>query len=159
MRTQRIKIKKNIFFGYLLATVLGMGFLVSCVKNETIEQVLPATITVKGDKFTDDQGREIILNGINIVSKDKAEGYIFQSGPELYENLQKWGVNCIRFIIIWDRLEPEPGVYNEDYLKEIDERIQWAEQNNLFVVLDMHQDLFSVKYSDGAPEWATLDEG
>lgn len=58
-----------------------------------------------------------------------------------------------------DRLEPEPGVYNEDYLKEIDERIQWAEQNNLFVVLDMHQDLFSVKYSDGAPEWATLDEG
>lgn len=56
-------------------------------------------------------------------------------------------------------MEPEPGVYNEDYLKEIDERIQWAEQNNLFVVLEMHQDLFSVKYSDGAPEWATLDEG
>jgi len=23
----------------------------------------------------------------------------------------------------------------------------------------MHQDLYSVKYSDGAPPWATLDEG
>lgn len=154
-----MKIKNNIFFSYLLVTVFGMSFLVSCVKNEKLEKVLPATITVKGDQFIDGHGREIILNGINIVSKDKAEGYIFQSGPELYENLQKWGVNCIRFIIIWDRLEPEPGVYNEEYLKEIDERIQWAGQNNIFVVLDMHQDLFSVKYSDGAPEWATLDEG
>jgi|26BtaG_2_1085354.scaffolds.fasta_scaffold34868_2 endoglycosylceramidase len=88
MKKQRIKIKKIIFFSYLLATVLGMSFLVSCVKDEPLERVLPTTITVQGDKFTDDQGREIILNGINIVSKDKAEGYIFQSGPELYENLQ-----------------------------------------------------------------------
>lgn len=121
--------------------------------------ILPTSITVYGDQFVDNLGRQVVLNGINIVSKSKEEGYIFQSGPELYENLQKWGVNCIRFIIIWDRLEPEPGVFNEDYLKEIDERIKWAGENNVFVVLDMHQDLYSVKYSDGAPEWATLDEG
>ncbi|RLD72338.1 MAG: hypothetical protein DRJ10_18765, partial [Bacteroidetes bacterium] len=36
--------------------------------------------------------------------------------------------------------------------------IKLAEDNGLFVFLDMHQDLFSVKYSDGAPKWATLDE-
>lgn len=136
-----------------------MSLVLSCKNDTSSTKFLPETITVDGDKFVDGQGREIILNGINIVSKKKEEGYIFQSGPEFYENLQKWGVNCIRFVIIWDRLEPEPGVYNEAYLKEIDERIEWAKQNNIFVVLDMHQDLFSVKYSDGAPEWATLDEG
>ncbi|GGW35544.1 hypothetical protein GCM10007383_20680 [Arenibacter certesii] len=125
----------------------------------TNQSNLPKSITIIGNRFVDESGREVILNGINIVSKNKNEGYIFQSGPELYENLSKWGVNCIRFIIIWDRLEPEPGVYNEEYLKEIDQRIALAEKNNLFVVLDMHQDLFSVKYADGAPEWATLDEG
>ncbi|MFD1163220.1 cellulase family glycosylhydrolase [Hwangdonia seohaensis] len=154
-----MKMKKIMLFRYVFITILTMGLFVSCEENATPKNILPETITIKGDKFVDEGGREIILNGINIVSKNKEEGYIFQSGPELYENLKKWGVNCIRFIIIWDGLEPEPGVYNEAYLKEIDKRIQWAEQNNIFVVLDMHQDLFSVKYSDGAPEWATLDEG
>lgn len=152
------KTVKNI--GSLIVLLI---LILSCKNNRQSESdskiSLPSMITVKGDQFVDNYNRQVILNGINIVSKSKDEGYIFQSGPELYENLKKWGVNCIRFIIIWDRLEPEPGVYNEDYLKEIDERIKWAEENNVFVVLDMHQDLFSVKYSDGAPEWATLDEG
>lgn len=148
---------KNITMFLLL--VFTFTYCKNNSKASVNENILPSTITIKGDQFIDDQGREIILNGINIVSKNKEEGYIFQSGPELYEKLHKWGVNCIRFIIIWDGLEPEPGVYNEAYLEEIDKRIQWAEQNNIFVVLDMHQDLFSVKYSDGAPEWATLDEG
>jgi len=84
---------------------------------------------------------------------------MFAGGADFYANLRQWGFNSIRFIVIWDGLEPEPSVYNEDYLKEIDQRLQWAEDNGLFVVLDMHQDLFSVKFSDGAPEWATLDEG
>lgn len=123
------------------------------------EKKIPRTITVKENRFVDNYGRQVILNGINIVNKNKDEGYIIQSGPELYENMAKWGVNCIRFGIIWDRLEPEPGVYDEEYLKEIDQRIALAEKNNLFVVLDMHQDLFSVKYADGAPAWATLDKG
>lgn len=146
-----------------VAIILFISIVLSCKSNTpslpVSEIISPATISVKGDQFIDNHNRQVILNGINIVSKSKEEGYIFQSGPELYENLKKWGVNCIRFVIIWDRLEPEPGVYNEEYLKEIDQRIKWAGENDVFVVLDMHQDLYSVKYSDGAPEWATFDEG
>ncbi len=119
----------------------------------------PATITIKGDCFIDEHGREVILNGINVVNKSPEDNYLFQGGPEFYQTLAAWGFNCIRFIIIWDGLEPEPGVYNESYLSEIDKRIDWAADNGIFVILDMHQDLFSVKYSDGAPDWATLDEG
>ncbi|RXJ44651.1 cellulase family glycosylhydrolase [Gelidibacter gilvus] len=151
-----IKFQK-VFVLLLTATVF-----LSCEndKKPTVnDAILPTTITVKGDRFVDDLGRQVILNGVNLGSKNKEEGYIFQSGPELYAKLKKQGVNTIRFLIIWDGLEPEPGVYNEAYLKEIDQRIQWAADNNIFVVLDMHQDLYSVKYSDGAPKWATLDEG
>lgn len=146
----------------LRIAILLVALLTACKKSDNYrsnaETKLPKTITIKDNNFVDNVGRQVIFNGINIVSKNKKEGYIFQSGPELYENLKKWGFNCIRFIIIWDRLEPEPGVYNEEYLKEIEQRIALAEKNDLFVVLDMHQDLFSVKFSDGAPEWATLDE-
>ena len=146
------------FIGMLIVSVF---LFTSCTtsKTEAPSVILPTTVTVQQDAFVDNVGRQVLLNGINVVSKSKEEGYIFKGGPELYQNLKKWGVNCIRFIIIWDRLEPEPGVYDENYLKEIDERIAWAKENNIFIVLDMHQDLYSVKYSDGAPKWATLDEG
>ena len=130
----------------------------STPKSTAHDHILPTTITIKGDQFVDNYGRQVILNGVNVGSKNKEEGYIFQSGPELYKKLKEQGVNTIRLLMIWDGLEPGPGVYNEAYLKEIDQRIEWAAANDLFVVLDMHQDLYSVKYSDGAPGWATLHE-
>lgn len=148
-------------FQKLVMAVLLSAVFTNCKNNnETTsnQNILPSTITVKGDQFVDNYGRQVILNGVNIGSKNKEDGYIYQSGPELYAKLKKQGVNTIRFLIIWDGLEPEPGVYNEAYLKEIDQRIEWAAANDIFVVLDMHQDLYSVKYADGAPEWATLDE-
>ena len=144
---------KNI--GKLLFGIILL-FGISCSDGEN---EFPTSITVKGDQFVDNYGRQIILNGTNIVSKNKKQGYMYKSGEELFEKLSSLGMNSIRLVIIWDGLEPEPGVYNEAYLKEIDKRIAWAKKHNIFVVLDMHQDLFSVKYSDGAPEWATLDEG
>ncbi|GAB3655888.1 hypothetical protein GCM10028791_27330 [Echinicola sediminis] len=120
--------------------------------------MFPQTIQIENGKFIDELGREVLLNGINVVSKSKQENYLFQAGPEFYKQLREWGFNCIRFILIWDGLEPQPDQYNEAYLAEIDKRIQWAADNGVFVILDMHQDLYSVKYSDGAPEWATLDD-
>ncbi|GAB3662821.1 hypothetical protein GCM10028791_38080 [Echinicola sediminis] len=127
--------------------------------SESPSVVFPKAVSIENDRFVDDQGREILLNGINVVSKSKADNYLFQSGPEFYAGLKQWGFNSIRFILIWDGLEPEPDQYDEDYLKEVDKRIQWAAENGVFVVLDMHQDLFSAKYADGAPEWATLEGG
>ncbi len=116
-------------------------------------------VSIEEMKFMDGFGRQILFNGINLVNKNPKVNYIGPEGPETFENFRKWGFNVIRLGIIWDGLEPEPGVYNEAYLKEIDKQIEMARENGIFVFLDMHQDLFSVKYSDGAPEWATLDEG
>ena len=156
-----LRIIRLRFLTFLILTGINISLFTSCqnAKNTEKINVNPSEITVRGDRFIDNHGREVILNGINVVSKNKEEGYRVQGGPDFYANLKKWGFNSIRFIIIWDGLEPEPGVYNEDYLKEIDKRIKWAGENGLFVILDMHQDLFSVKYADGAPEWGTLDEG
>ena len=117
------------------------------------------SISLKDRSFIDAKGRQIILHGINLVNKNKTLNYLGNETPDDFKAMKEWGLNCIRLGIIWDGLEPQPGVYNEEYLKGIDKRIGWAKQNGLFVLLDMHQDLFSVKYSDGAPEWATLDEG
>ncbi|MBN2308063.1 MAG: cellulase family glycosylhydrolase [Candidatus Hydrogenedentes bacterium] len=116
-------------------------------------------ISVKNGAFVDPEGRQILLHGLSVISKDKSAGYVSGHGPAEFAAMREWGMNCIRLGIIWDGLEPEPGLFDDAYLEKIDQRIEWAREQGLYVFLDMHQDLFSVKYSDGAPEWATLDEG
>ncbi len=116
-------------------------------------------IQVDGQRFVDAEGRQVLFSGINFISKNPQEKYLPTQGVETFQKFRRWGFNCIRLGIIWDGLEPEPGKYNEQYLLEIDKRIQWAADNGIYVYLDMHQDLFGAKYSDGAPDWASLDEG
>ena len=119
-------------------------------------------ITVKDGRFIDPEGREIILHGTNISDKSKQHDYLSWHGPEEFAKMQGWGFNCIRLSIFWDGVEPEPGRYDDEYLAGVDKRIQWAKENRMYVLLDMHQDLFSAAFGgggDGAPAWATLDDG
>jgi endoglycosylceramidase len=142
---------------YSLVLLIAL-FFISC-NDKSREGGKKGFISINGQKFVDPNGRQVIFNGINYISKNPDEKYIRGIEPELFAEFKNWGFNCIRFGIIWAGLEPEPGKYNEEYLAEIDKRIQWAADNGIYVYLDMHQDLYGSKFSDGAPEWATLDEG
>lgn len=156
----KIRFITNLMLIVLLAGIAN-SFFVSCKRRDTaniVEAMMPKAITVRNNKFVDNHGRQVILNGINVVNKSKEQGYLISEDSTLYSKLRSWGFNTIRFGIIWAGLEPEPGVYNEEYLKEIDQHIRWAADNDIFVVLDMHQDLYSVLYGSGAPRWATLHE-
>ncbi len=144
-------ILKNMLFAFSMATSL-----LFCRCSDTSA---PADyLSVRETRFTDSEGRTVILNGINHVNKNPKEGYLHKNDEELFRQFRAWGFNCIRFGINWDGLEPEPGKINEAYLKEIDKRVKWAEENGLWLILDMHQDLYGRKYGNGAPLWATLDE-
>ncbi len=116
-------------------------------------------ITPEGKKFIDSQGRHTLLHGINMVCKEKERNYLGDYKEEDFKKLKQWGFNVIRLGIFWDGVEPQPGQYNDHYLSEIDKFIVLAQQHGISVFLDMHQDLFSCKYADGAPEWATLTDG
>ncbi len=115
-------------------------------------------IEVRGQHFVDSQGRQVILRGLNVINKSKKEQYRLWHQPEDFAAMHSWGMNCIRLGILWDGIEPEPGAYDETYIEYIRSVIRMARAHDIFIVLDMHQDLFSVLYSDGAPEWATLHE-
>jgi len=116
-------------------------------------------VRVDGTVFRDALDRELILNGINLIVKDSSRGYTCAIPKSDFDRVREWGFNVIRLGIIWDGLEPEPGVYNEEMFRCLDERIRWASENGIYVLLDMHQDLYSVQFSDGAPDWATLTDG
>lgn len=116
-------------------------------------------ISIRDQNFVDPEGRDIVLRGINVVNKDASTGYLGHVGPEDFEKFKRWGFNVVRLGIIWDGLEPEPGIYNEKYLHGIDTMIHWAAEKGIYVFLDMHQDLYGREFSDGAPAWATLTDG
>lgn len=46
-----------------------------------------------------------------------------------------------------------------EYLRKVKDIVNLAEENGIYILLDMHQDLFAQKFIDGAPDWACLDEG
>lgn len=120
-------------------------------------------IRVQGDRFVDDFGRHVILHGVNMVYKgSRVNGrmdYYPKWGEEDFRRLHDWGFNVIRLGLIWDAVEPHPGQYNEEYLAWVGRMLDLCQEYHIYAVLDMHQDLYSVLYSDGAPEWATLTGG
>lgn len=116
-------------------------------------------IFMNGMKFQTSDGKQVLFNGINVVCKDKAQGYFFPDLEKSFRAFRKMGFNLIRFGIFWDGVEPQPGEYDIEYLDKVKEAILLAEKYGLYVMVDMHQDLFARKFIDGAPDWATLDEG
>ncbi|MCQ6561957.1 cellulase family glycosylhydrolase [Paenibacillus mendelii] len=115
-------------------------------------------VSVRGERFVDSFGREVILHGMGLVCKDKSRNYIGDWNESDFMKMQQWGCNVIRLGIIWDGLEPEPGVYDDAYLDQMEAWVRLAEQYGMHVFLDMHQDLYSYRYADGAPEWATITD-
>ena len=143
------------FTHYILVGLLGL----CCTGCNNQPEAVTSTLSVKEGRLIDSRQRTVILNGVNHVVKDPKQGYVYHDDERLFKQFRIWGINCIRYGIHWDGLEPEPGKINEAYLAEIDKRVQWARDNDLYLILDMHQDLYGKKFDNGAPVWATLDEG
>jgi len=148
----------------LIALLLLSISFQSCKQKINTQQVTPndltgGAISVEGTKFIDSYGRQVLFNGVNYVNKDPGQNYMYADSLLPFAELKKWGFNCIRLGVIWDGVEPTPGKYNESHLDKLEKQVNSATQNGLYVMLDMHQDLYSVQYSDGAPKWATLTDG
>ncbi|MBR6003262.1 MAG: cellulase family glycosylhydrolase, partial [Lachnospiraceae bacterium] len=106
-----------------------------------------------------ENGEPFLPKGINMVCKDKEKGYIGDYTAEDFKFLKEHGFNLVRLGLIWDGAEHRPGEISEEYFEKIDRIIELASKEEISVFLDMHQDLYGVKFEDGAPEWATITDG
>jgi endoglycosylceramidase len=112
--------------------------------------------------ITDDQGRALILHGVGVSNSAKYDPLRMPWIEEAdIQRLAGWGFNLVRLTIFWDAIEPTQGEYDFAYLDRVAERVRWCADAGLFVVLDMHQDLYSAVFppGDGAPHWAVRDDG
>lgn len=125
--------------------------------------------------------RTVLLRGVNYnalgdyFEANPAQPGVVATQPEDYAQMAQLGMNVVRLLISWSALEPQRGVIDATYLAQIKTAVAQARANDLYVVLDMHQDAWG-KYIatpdgvdcgffeksigwDGAPDWATLTDG
>ncbi len=126
----------------------------------TVAPALAGPVSVEGTSFIGPDGEPVILRGLNIAQVAKRAPYMPWQTRAEFDLMAEWGCNCVRYLIIWAAIEPQPGEYDDEYLAAVRERLDWAHDAGLWVILDMHQDVYGEKYGgDGAPEWATVDGG
>jgi endoglycosylceramidase len=104
----------------------------------------------------DSDGRALVLRGVNLAGAHKNAPYTDAFGPADYTRLHDdWGMTAIRFLITWSAIEPSPGTFDDTYLDWVRERMGWAQDAGLSVIIDMHQDVYGEGFGfDGAPAWA-----
>ncbi len=136
---------------------------------------------VDGGRIVDARGREVLLRGVNVNSLGA-----YWQGTDVDPTLPLersdpgqiagMGWNVVRLIVSWSRVEPKPGRYNERYLDRVEKWIGRFRDEGLYTIVDFHQDAWGATLAarpdevcpsgyepafgwDGAPGWATLDEG
>ena len=112
--------------------------------------------------LTDHLGREIVLHGLNLsgAHKNSPTGFAWHTEADFARMRDEWGLNAVRLVLGWSKLEPQRDTFSRAYLDDIEVRLDWAEAHGLHVLLDFHQDLWGPAFgSNGAPVWATMDGG
>ncbi|MFL5827363.1 MAG: cellulase family glycosylhydrolase [Thermoleophilaceae bacterium] len=110
-------------------------------------------------------GATVVLRGVNVVYKPAP--YLPHGSSERtsfdrrdVRRLRSWGFNAIRLGVTWKALMPTRGKVSNDYLARVVKLVRLAERGGLYVLVDMHQDLWSERFQgNGAPAWATITDG
>jgi len=106
----------------------------------------------------DAYGRALILHGLNTGgdAKHNSDHQPWIKEADVDREHTQFGFNCVRYLIFWGVIEPEKGKYNEAYLQEVKKRVEWYTSRHMYVILDMHQDVFGYGVGgNGAPVWAS----
>jgi endoglycosylceramidase len=141
--------------------LLGALLLAGCGAEQPAAGPAPTVrepFHVEDGFLRDGDGRAMLLRGLNLSGQHKYAPYFdFQQPPDYVRVRADWGMNAIRFLVIWAAIEPQEGVYDDEYLDEVAKRMDWARDAGLTVVLDMHQDVYGEGFAsgggDGAPKW------
>lgn len=103
-------------------------------------------------------GRTLVLHGLNTAGSAKHsidhQPWINESDVE--REYTDFGFNSVRYLIFWGAIEPKKDSIDYNYLQQVKTRVEWYTSRNMFVILDMHQDVYGYGVGgNGAPDWAS----
>ena len=136
---------------------------------------------VGGGRIVDADGREVLLRGVNVNAL--VDYWQYGQFPTTFpltegdaQHIADVGWNVVRLLVSWSRIEPEPGRYDDAYIEEVRAAVRLFERHGIRSIVDFHQDAWGPTLAarpgeacaagqepafgwDGAPAWATLDDG
>ena len=134
---------------------------------------------ISGNLILDDEGRSLILRGVNLGGDSKipfcrrgeeiepefldrkkevsftGRPFPLEEADSHFTRLKNAGLTFLRLIVTWEAIEHEgPGIYDEEYLAYLRKVLLAAEKAGISVFIDPHQDVWSRwTGGDGAPAW------
>jgi endoglycosylceramidase len=172
----------------LLALVLGAAALLAFAAPPNAGAVVPRlprlhAVDTPGSsgRIVDAYGRQVTLRGVNV---NALAGYwkgtrfrtTFPLEAKDPARMARIGWNSVRLLLSWSRVEPRPGVYSKAYLDRVAATVRRLARAGIYTIVDLHQDAWGPARAarqdevcpsgsdpaigwDGAPSWATLDDG
>jgi len=137
---------------------------ISCQGEKTdFSRTTLTRIHTEYNYLKDEHGRYVYLHGVNVSGSNKFPANedpetFATTGPPTYVGkpfpleeadihfgqLRRLGFNVIRLIVSWEGIQPEaPDRFDEEYLDYLQQIVAAANEHRIYVLLDMHQDLFS----------------
>ncbi len=146
-------------FTKLLLLFFSFSYAVSALADKSrfdatkLSRVMPI-IAVKGNQFINEEGKTFTFRGMSIADPDKlvTEG---RWNKRIFEELASWGANTVRLPIhpvAWRKQG------KEQYLALIDEAIIWANELNMYVIVDWHSIGYLTKGLFPKPDYETNTE-
>ncbi|HOX44912.1 MAG TPA: cellulase family glycosylhydrolase [Myxococcota bacterium] len=105
-------------------------------------------------------GEALYLRGINLSNTSKyIEGHLYPLEDADLEVLAGGGFDSVRLLTFWEAVMPAgPGLVDPAYLAGLAAQVRRLAAAGLWVVVDMHQDLYGSPFSPGAPPWSCPEE-
>jgi hypothetical protein len=136
-------------------------------------------IELDGPWFKDEDGRTLILRGVNLGGSSKVpyrpngatyiragfydhrkvsfvgRPFPLDEADEHFARLRSWGFTFLRFLVTWEAVEHfGPGIYDQEYLDYLVQVVSKAGEHGIQLLIDPHQDVWSrMSGGDGAPGW------
>jgi hypothetical protein len=136
-------------------------------------------MNISNNNILDDEGRILILRGVNLGGDSKipfcppgseiepeflntqknvsfiGRPFPLEEAESHFQRLKKAGMTFLRFIVTWEAIEHQgPGIYDEAYLAYLRKIFLIAKEAGFSVFIDPHQDVWSRwTGGDGAPAW------
>ncbi|MFG2820257.1 cellulase family glycosylhydrolase [Kitasatospora sp. NPDC048365] len=132
--------------------------------------------------ISDVNGRQVLLRGVNVnqlvdyYAPTPGRETVRPLGDDDFAAMAALGFNVVRLSVSWSALEPSRGQFDHAYLDRIRATVDTAARHGLYTDIDMHEDAWGKALAapagtdcpagstpalgyDGAPAWATLDDG
>jgi len=151
--------------------IVFVSLLLSCSKKMDFEKRRLPKVRTYLNYLKDEYGRYVFLHGVNVSGSDKfpvnedpcmTEGgpcqftlgkvvpsyvgkpFPLEDADRHFKQLRELGFNVIRLTLNWEGIQPvSPDDFDEEYLDYIQKIVEKANEYNIYVLLDMHQDMFS----------------